>query len=72
MKHLRMMIIALLAVGGAVVLASEPTAGYNWFNAKLWSFIIGFGMWGVAALLHKAWEGQGLLPKDDYNDSWNE
>lgn len=72
MKHIRMMIIALFAVGGAVVLAGEPIEQENWFNAKLWSFIIGFGMWGVAALLHKAWEGQGLLPKDDYNDSWDE
>ena len=72
MKHIRMMIIALLAVGGAVALASEPIEQEDWFNAKLWSFIIGFGMWGVAALLHKAWEGQGLLPKDGYNDSWDE
>lgn len=72
MKHIRMMIIALLAVGGAVVLAGDPIGQDNWLNVMFWKFVIGFSMWGVAALLHRAWEGQGLLPKDDYNDGWDE
>lgn len=64
MKQIRMGVIALLAVAGLVLIASEPTDEARWFAVMFWKSLAGFGCWGVCALLYKRWNGQGLLPED--------
>lgn len=61
-KQLKMWVIGLLAVAGLVLIASEPSEGYDWFAVMFWKSIAGFGLWGVCALLYKRWDGRGLLP----------
>lgn len=70
-KQLKMGVIALLAIVGLVLLASEPSEGYDWFAVMFWKSLAGFGCWGVCAWLYKRWNGRGLLPEDEkYSDEW--
>lgn len=55
MKQVRMVVVALLAVAGLVLLASEPSEGYDWFVVMFWKSLAGFGCWGLCALLYKRW-----------------
>lgn len=57
-----MSVVALLAMVGLVLIASEPSEGYDWFAVMFWKSVAGFGCWGVCALLYKRWDGRGLLP----------
>lgn len=71
MKQVRMGVIALLAVAGLVLIASEPTDEARWFAVMFWKSLAGFGCWGVCALLYKHWDSRGLLPDDEkYSDEW--
>lgn len=70
-KLLKMGVIALLAMVGLVLLASEPTDESRWFAVMFWKSLAGFGCWGVCAWLYKRWNGRGLLPEDEkYSDEW--
>lgn len=55
-------VIAVLAMVGLVLLASEPSEGVDWFADMFWKSLVGFGCWGVSALLYMRWDGRGLLP----------
>ena len=48
-------VIALLAVAGLVLIASEPSEGVDWLAGMFWKSLAGFGCWGVCALLYKLW-----------------
>lgn len=63
-----MVVIAVLAMVGLVLIASEPINEERWFAVMFWKSFAGLGCWGVCALLYKRWDGRGLLPEDDYND----
>ena len=70
-KQIRMVVIAVLAMVGLVLIASEPNEGVDWFSVMFWKSLAGFGCWGVCALLYKRWNGRGLLPEDEkYSDEW--
>ena len=60
-----MSVVALLAIVGLVLIASEPSEDVGWFAVMLWKSLAGFGCWGVSALLYKRWDGQGLLPEGE-------
>ena len=62
MKQVRMGVIAVLAMIGLVLLASESSECVNWFAVMFWKSLAGFGCWGVCALLYKRWDSRGLLP----------
>lgn len=71
MKHVRMGVIALLAMVGLVLIAREPSEGVDWFAVKFWESLAGFGCWGVCVLLYKRWNSRGLLSEDErYSDEW--
>ena len=61
-KQIRMGVIAVLAMVGLVLIASEPIDESRWFEIMFWKSLVGFGCWGVCALLYKRWDGRGLLP----------
>lgn len=61
-KQLKMWFIALLAMVGLVLIASEPIDESRWFAIMFWKSLAGFGCWGVCAWLYKRWDGRGLLP----------
>ena len=60
-KQIRMVVIAVLAMVGLVLIASEPTDESRWFAIMFWKSLAGFGCWGVCAWLYKRWDGRGLL-----------
>ena len=53
-----MSVVALLAMVGLVLLASEPSEGVDWFAIMFWKALAGFGCWGVSALLYACWNLQ--------------
>lgn len=53
-----MSVVALLAMVGLVLLASEPSEGVDWFAIMFWKALAGFGCWGVSALLYTCWNLQ--------------
>lgn len=59
MKHVRMVVIVVLAIVGLILLASEPIEGADWFEVMFWKSLAGFGCWGVCALLYKRWDDRG-------------
>ena len=61
-KQIRMVVIAVLAMVGLVLIASEPIDEARWFAVMFWKSLAGFGCWGVCAWLYKRWDGRGLLP----------
>ena len=61
-KQIRMVVIAVLAMVGLVLIASEPIDEARWFAIMFWKSLAGFGCWGVCAWLYKRWDGRGLLP----------
>lgn len=69
-KQLKMGVVALLAMIGLVLIASEPSEGYDWFAVMFWKSLAGFGCWGVCALLYKYWKRRGELPDEEYSDEW--
>ena len=54
-KQLKLGVVALLAVAGLVLIASEPSVDVGWFAVMFWKSVAGFGCWGVCALLYKRW-----------------
>ena len=58
MKQVRMCVIAVLAMVGLVLLASEPSEGVDWFAAMFWKALAGLSCWGVSALLYRRWNLQ--------------
>jgi hypothetical protein len=48
-------VVALLAMVGLVLLASEPSEGVNWGAMMFWKSIAGFCCWGVCAMLYNRW-----------------
>ena len=54
-KQFKMGVIAVLAMVGLVLLASDPSEGYDWFSVMFWKALAGFGCWGVSALLYNRW-----------------
>ena len=54
-KQLKLGVVALLAMVGLVLLASEPIEGVDWFAVMFWKSLTGFGCWGVCALLYRRW-----------------
>lgn len=62
MKQVRMGVIAVLAMIGLFLLASESSECVNWFAAMFWQSLAGFGCWSGCALLYKRWDSRGLLP----------
>lgn len=62
-KQLKMGVIALLALVGLVLIASEPTDESRWFAVMFWKSLAGFGCWGVCALLYRYWDSRGELPE---------
>lgn len=66
-----MSVVALLAMVGFVLLASEPSEGVDWFAIMFWKSLAGLSCWGVSALLYKRWDGRGLLPEGEKHcDEW--
>ena len=61
-KQLQLGVVALLAMFGLVLLASEPSEGVDWFAIMVWKSLASLSCWGVCALLYKRWNGRGLLP----------
>ena len=61
-KQIRMVVIAVLAMVGLVLIASEPIDEARWFAVMFWKSLAGFGCWGLCAWLYKSWNGRGLLP----------
>lgn len=55
MKRIKMGIIAVLAMVGLVLLASEPSEGANWFAVMFWKSLAGFGCWGLVGVLCRKW-----------------
>ena len=60
-------VIALLAVAGLVLIASEPIEGADWFSVMFWKSLAGFGCWGVCAWLYTCWN---LQEDEKYSDEW--
>lgn len=55
MKQVRMVVIAVLAMVGLVLIASEPIEGVEWYAVMFRKSLAGFGCWGVGALLYNRW-----------------
>lgn len=55
MKQVRMGVIVLLVCVGLVLIISEPSEGVGWFAIMFWKSLVGFGCWGVGALLWRVW-----------------
>jgi hypothetical protein len=57
-KQFKMGVVALLAMVGLVLLASEPSEGVDWFANMFWKALAGLSCWCVSALLYKRWNLQ--------------